>query len=236
MNKTLKKSILFTGLSVAMLTAGPSFAACMQGPYVSGNLAATWLQTQNYQVSSAAFTGTGNLHLPSDTGWGAGLAVGSQNGPYRLEAALDYLTNRVKNATLNLPGNAPIPINASGRVSATTLMVNGYYDFMPDAVWTPYVGVGLGVANINARFSGNDGLGDTGGIHDSDNEFAYQGIVGASWKVAERVKANIDYRYLSTSKANFNASANVSSTPINAQAQSRYTNNRVTAGVTYYFD
>ena len=235
MNKKLTQSLLIGGFSVAMLTAGPSFAACMNGPYISGNLGATWLQTQRFDLQNVQPVSVGgNLRLPSDTGWSGGLAVGSQNGPYRLEAAVDYLSNHVKDSTINIAGMSSLGLQSSGRVSATTLLVNGYYDFMPDAMWTPYAGVGLGVANINANVSLFEPISGTAArMHDNDNEFAYQGILGASWKLNNRVKANVDYRYLSTSKATFNASDNQGDT---GQLKSRYTSNRVTAGVTYYFE
>ena len=234
MDKKLKQTVLLAGFSVAMLTAGSSFAACMDGPYVSGNLAATWLQTQNNQILSPVLSSGGSLRLPSDTGWGGGLAVGSQNGPYRLELALDYLTNDIKNPTASAPSLPAFAIQGSRRLSATTLLINGYYDFMPQAIWTPYLGVGLGAANLNTRVSVFEPIsGISARVHDDSTRFAYQGIAGASWKVASHTKASLDYRYLSTARAVFNGNDSLGDT---GQLRSRYTSNRITAGLSCYFD
>ena len=235
MNKKLKKSILLTGLSLTMLTAGSSFAAGMEGPYVSGNLAASSLKTQKYDLDID--TPPVTLRVPSEVGWGGGLAVGSQNGPYRLEAALDYLTNQVGPGSFTVEDSLPQGALFSGKVSATTLLINGYYDVMPQATWTPYVGIGLGVAHLKENVALLDPKSPDPKpfVHDDANQFAYQGIVGASWKISDRAKANVDYRCLSTTKATFNVSGD-GAKAASAQVKDRYTNNRVTAGMTYYFD
>lgn len=243
MHKILKQSILilFTGFSVAMLVTEFSLAASMEGFYVSGDLAANWLKTQTYKVNiSNAPVGT-TVDLRSKTGWGGGLAVGSQSGPYRLEAALDFLSNKTKNGTANLQGGWPgtPSLTTSGRVTATPLLINGYYDFRPTALWTPYLGIGLGVANINVNVSAVEPISDTfARVHDNSTEFAYQGIAGVSWKVTNRMKVNLDYRYLRTETATFNVTDQV---PDFFQQgvgviKGHYESSRVLGGVAYYFD
>ena len=118
MNTKLKQSILFAGFSVAMLTAASSFAANSDGPYVSGNL-------------GASFSSSSNWNLPTNTGFTGGVAVGSQSGPYAVEFAVDYLTYTVRDTTkFSWPvgtSNAATDLTATGRISATTFFVNGFY-------------------------------------------------------------------------------------------------------------
>ena len=234
MYKKLQQAILFTGLSIVTLLTGSNAVAAMGGDYyVSANLAANWLQTQNYRLMTGNEGPGSFLRLPSDTGMSGGLAIGVQNEAYRLEAALDYFINNVKNGT-QYDGFFLAPVSASGKVITTALLVNGYYDFMPQSIWTPYVGVGLGIANIHPSFSTNSPqLFIATTLHDNTVAFACQGIAGVAWKVSEHVKATLDYRYLRTATATFTIVDGLRSS---GTALSRYASNRVTGGVSYYFN
>ena len=258
-NTKLKQSTLFSSFLVAMLATSVSSAAFMDGCYVSGNAAANWLKTQTYRVRDQSAPSGTTVDLRSNSGWGGGLAIGSESGPYRLEAAADFLSNPVKNATAYLPGGFPsvAQLSTSGWVKATTLLVNGYYDFKPQKSWTPYLGLGLGVANIHPNLSAFEPVSQLSpSLHDNSTEFAYEGIAGFSWRVAKRVKANIDYRYLRTSTATFEVSDNTpssgggggggfegkgeggggSSASSPTIAKARYASSRVVGGLAYYFD
>ena len=245
MNTMLKQLILLVSLSIALLVTAIGAPASMEGTYLSGNLAANWLKTQTYKVQDPDAPAGATVNLRSKTGWGGGLAVGSQSGPYRLEAALDFLSNKTKNGTAHLQGfglGSPSLIT-SGRVTATPLLINGYYDFKPAGMWTPYVGVGLGVANLKVNVSAAhvdpESSVTFARVHDNSTEFAYQGIAGLSWRVTDRVKANIDYRHLRTETATFNVTDLL---PFSAGevgvgiVKSHYESNRAVGSIAYYFD
>lgn len=253
-NTKLKQAIIFSSFLGSMLATGLSSASFMDGCYVNANGGANWLKTQMYRVRDQnAPLGT-TVDLRNNSGWNGGIAIGSQAESYRLEAAMDFLSNSVKNATAYFP--RIVPLSASGRVRATTLLVNGYYDFKPQTSWTPYLGLGLGVANIHPNVSAFEPESQVSAqLRDDSTEFAYQGIAGVSWSLAKRVKVNLDYRYLRTSTATFGVSSSASSgggggegigegeggggeqSTVNRPiVKARYASSRVVAGLAYYFD
>jgi len=89
---------------------------------------------------------------------------------------------------------------ASGEALATSLMVNAIYDLDVDSVVKPYVGVGVGLADVNIKngtpFGGSS-------INKSDSVTAAQGIVGASYAMNDKIDLFGDYRYYKTAKADF---------------------------------
>ena len=73
-------------------------------------------------------------------------------------------------------------------------MGNFYYDFMAGGAFVPYVGVGAGVAFLNA-----------GALGDSVNstQFAYQAMVGVGYNINEVFRVNLEGRYMGTTTPNF---------------------------------
>ncbi|MDG1858895.1 MAG: outer membrane beta-barrel protein, partial [Emcibacteraceae bacterium] len=72
----------------------------------------------------------------------------------------------------------------------------GYYDFMPEAEFTPYVGVGVGYADTTVVFAPSDVA-----VADSGNGgLAYQGILGGLYNVSENTSVFAEYRYFGRSK------------------------------------
>lgn len=247
MNTMLKQLLLLVGLSITLLATVIAAPASINGYYLSGDLAANWLKTQTYKVQTSDAPLGATVDLRSKLGWGGGLAVGSQSGPYRLEAALDFLSNKTKNATAALSKvwwtgePALLSLPTSGRATATTLLVNGYYDFRPLALWTPYVGVGLGVANLAVNVSTVHvdpfSFVTLARVHDNSTEFAYQGIAGFSWKVTDHLKANMDYRYLRTVTATFNVTDQSPFSDFGVGIiKGHYQSNRALGSLAYYFD
>jgi len=219
----MKKTLLKTAAIVlcTSMAATPSFANNMQGAYVNGNLGATQFPGLTYKDSH-----DNSLSLSSKLGLAGGLALGSQNDNMRIELAVNYWENRIKRATLQRSGITPNLYTNSGTGSILLGMINGYYDFSPQQALTPYLGLGIGVAQFR-----EDMLFDsTYKVHSKDNDIAYQAIVGAAWDVAPCVKANLDYRYLITGPQKINVDEPLS--PSNLR--SNYQNHRVSAGLTYY--
>ena len=88
----------------------------------------------------------------------------------------------------------------NGDLRTTTIMGNVYYDFHTGTQFTPYIGAGLGGANISVAKS--NGLGMTKG---SDNELAYQFMAGISYTPESMPKTDwsIGYHYLGTTSPQF---------------------------------
>lgn len=84
----------------------------------------------------------------------------------------------------------------TGKSSTWALMANAYYDVNLDMALTPYLGVGIGFADVNNTFAPSDvPVADAGG-----STFAYQFIAGSSYDLGEEWSIFADYRYFATSK------------------------------------
>ena len=75
-------------------------------------------------------------------------------------------------------------------------MANAYYDFKNESRYTPFVGGGLGVANVEYDIDKIDG--DKINEKDDDNVMAYQIILGGSFAATERLNIDLQYRYFAT--------------------------------------
>ena len=182
--------------------------------YVSG--AGIWNILSDEKVRDT--TNPNSLKADFDKGWGANIALGVRlNSNYRAEIEGGYRDNMVR----NIDGATS---QGSGRNRAITLMVNGLYDFVNTSPFTPYIGVGIGMADI--RYS-HVRLSDTTTIQDSNLVPAAQGIVGVSYKVTNNVSLYTNYQYLVTSRYKLKSE--------NAVGSDQYHSNSILVGVTYNF-
>src|SRR5665213_566656 len=120
------------------LAIGCGVAAALAGTpgyYVSGEGGVFLLP--DLQLNSVTL---GKRHDGFGTGYAVGGAAGYDYGNgWRLE--MDSLYQHTDLSRLN---GAP----AKGHLSSTSVMANATYDLLPDAKFTPYVGAGIGVANV----------------------------------------------------------------------------------------
>jgi opacity protein-like surface antigen len=121
-------------------------------------------------------------------GWLAGGAVGFRVNQIRFEVAARHSLSEAEKVTL---GATPIP--TSGDLTVTAGLANVYYDF--DLGWPiePFIGAGIGVANVKleAKASGN-----TFQIDDDQNEIAWNATTGVSIAIADSLVLFLRYRYL----------------------------------------
>jgi len=156
------------------------------GNYVSGNLGAVFVEDADWddRWDSGEFT--------FDTGIGLTAALGSTLGNgARGEIELGYRSNDFDKVKFDGGGSYGL----DGDVSTLSLMGNAYYDFPVGGPLTPFIGGGLGIANITADI---DDVGD-----DDDTVFAYQFILGAGLVASEVVTVDLQYRYFATSDPEF---------------------------------
>jgi OOP family OmpA-OmpF porin len=169
-------------LATAFLTAASAAAMAQQttGLYLGLGGGANWARDADIEGGGI------NSEAEYDTGWAAIGAVGYGFGNgLRLELELGYRDNDVD----SVRGVT----SASGSTNVWSAMVNALYDVPTGWVVNPYIGAGIGYARVKA-----DGItaSPTVTVDDSDNVFAYQGIVGA-----------LDYRYFATLDPEFSTSA-----------------------------
>lgn len=162
----------------------------MANPYVSANFGLVNLSDSDWNdgFDSGKFT--------FDNGFAFLGAIGGEfAGDFRGELELGYRSNDIDRLHIDGFGSASV----GGDVTTISLMVNLIKDFPLGTGFTPFIGAGIGMANIEAeiRFAG---LSDK----EDDNVFAYQFFAGGGIDLAPNVKLDLQYRYFATSDPDFN--------------------------------
>lgn len=175
----------------AMLIGGPSVSAVQAaGPnYVS--VFGGFNSLDDPDIS----TSTGELSSDADGGFGVGIAIGrwfDTQRHWRAEVEASYRENDIDSS-----GTAG---GSEGEINSVNYMVNGYYDFRPDSIFSPYLGAGIGFADIDVE--GLD-LGSAGTLDDDDSVFSYQLIGGVSYQATATIDLFGELRYLATEDAEF---------------------------------
>ena len=88
-----------------------------------------------------------------------------------------------------------------GRVTADSLLLNVYGVFHDSSRWAPYIGLGVGVARIEAS-----DLKVTSWPMSSDSAFvlAYQAGAGIDFALTDHLNLDLGYRFFSSTKPKFN--------------------------------
>jgi opacity protein-like surface antigen len=191
-------------LAALLATAAP---ACAAGPYVSGNVGASFLQDADNSNSSPVV----DVKSSYDPGWvvsGAagygfanGLRVEGEIG-YR-QVSLDQL--KVNNdgglgAALGLGSLNGLTTNVEGNETALSAMANAWYDVKTGTPFTPYVGGGVGLARVSLN---NVSVAGVTLVDDDDVAFAYQLGAGVAYALTQNVALTLDYRFFSVVDATF---------------------------------
>jgi len=109
-----------------------------------------------------------------DAGGQGALAWGATVGNnWRAEIALGYRSQKV-DGVLTTTGNSKFDVDGS-KVSTFSVDINGYYDFPVAGPVKPYLGAGIGVAQVKI----DDGL-----LDDKGDALTLQGMAGASYAVS----------------------------------------------------
>lgn len=158
--------------------------------YVGARGGASWFTDSSYDTLGS------NIDQSYDTGYFFGGMIGYDfGGPgpgFRAEAELNYLqadidTQRRNGVTFNGAG-------ASGDTSVLAGFASLYYDLPFSAGITPFVGGGIGLANVDLEDHGIAGTGTF--MEDSGNAFAWHVTAGADIAMTEQASLELGYRYL----------------------------------------
>lgn len=168
-------AITLVVLAVAM---GLGISNASAEMYFSGNAGAVWANDSDID----SVFGTGEISF--DPGFGITAALGHVYGNgFRSEAEFGYRNNDIDE------------ISIDGDVTSLSFMVNGFYDFMPGNTFTPFVGAGIGFANVEGDI---DGFGS-----EDDNVFAYQVAAGMAFAVNRSMNIDLQYRFFGTEDPDF---------------------------------
>ena len=190
----MKKISLFgiVGAIALLVSTVSAKADPIPGWYVGAGAAATM------PTDSDSTVGNADNKITFDTGWGVlgDLGYGWSNG-FRAEGEIaEFRTNADK-----INGASGI----NGRINNVDFMGNLYYDFRTGTNWTPYIGGGIGLSSVDADHIGT--LTNGGSFNDSSLEFAFQGIAGVAYQVADNWSVTTDYRYTRTTDPTFKTTA-----------------------------
>jgi opacity protein-like surface antigen len=174
---------------VALVFITTSAHAADKGMYFSGNAGLSILSDADNEQFGVV------LESSYDPGFNVGGAIGYNYGSARAEAEIAYHRNDVDEVSafgIGVPGD--------GTVSALSFMVNGYYDFHSgNSPWVPYLGGGIGVANVDADIS----VIGLQFVDDSATVFAYQLMAGLGFNINPTTTLTMGYRYFGTTDPEF---------------------------------
>jgi opacity protein-like surface antigen len=189
----MKKVLLFCLATMIMVGLTASFSLAAAGPYMSIQGGATWLEDADLDYDIIPSSDL-SVEAEFDTGFNMGVAVGYDYGPARLEAEVAYRQNDFDKFKGQFLGFG-FEDSADGDVSATSLMVNAYWDLPTGGPITPYIGGGVGFANVS--FNEVEDLGFEF-IDDDDNVLAYQAAAGIAFDINPNLALDLGYRYFAT--------------------------------------
>lgn len=123
-------------------------------------------------LDDADVSGTSTGELGFDTGWAVTGSIGYLLAdPLRIEFEAGYHENDMDNVTLGGVSSA-----STGHVRIASYMVNAFYDMRSGSQFIPYIGGGVGVAQV--KVSHDSGLSN---LDDQDTVLAYQGMAGIAY-------------------------------------------------------
>lgn len=203
--------LTIAAVGLATLSYG-SAGAAPQGPFIGIMGGANFAGEED--VSGALI----NRSVDTDTGWAAVPSIGYRHSSgIRTELELGYRKNDVD----SISGAS----NSSGEIKAKSVMLNLLYDVKTNGRFSPYIGGGVGIANV--RYDNVNPVG-IGGITDKDDVFAYQGMAGLSYAVNDAVELAAEYRYFATRDPDLRTSAGLA-------VESKYETHAALVGLRWNF-
>lgn len=235
MSQLILRYRLFAAASGVALLSALGTAQAGQGWYVAGNVGAAFVNDS----SSTATDSVGNS-ISFDTEFDPGFVVSGAAGygwnNLRAEGEISYRKNDVDSLTVTnvtLAGvgsfNTAASFSGGGDVSALGIMANVWYDFPTGGKLVPFVGGGIGVAEVSL----NDVTGNVAGVDalladDSDWVFAYQIGAGIGYAFNPNLTLTLDYRLFGTADPEFKD-------PTGVPFDGEYLSHNVHAGLRYQF-
>jgi opacity protein-like surface antigen len=161
--------------------------------YLRGDIGYAW-GTVGGAESTPPFPNPTNNTLGN--GMTAGVGGGVKSDWIRTDVTLDYL------APLKYQGTVATTNDTSAKVTAFTALFNGYLDLGSWYRITPYVGAGLGAAQIRVfDYSSTASPPFASGTSRAQWKFAWAAMVGVGYVVAPNLMIDLGYRYLNLGDA-----------------------------------
>ncbi len=202
----MKKTFSVLLVAVLSLFAVPAFAGIV---YVSGSGGFTGVEdsTTDYSLEGSAVSL--NTEVSFEAGWNAGGAIGYDFGMFRTDFEFGYRKNGLESITWD-----GISESLTENITVMSYLANGYFDFDTSTAFTPYVGFGVGFANIEIPA-------------DTDSVFAYKITAGLEYALSPAFSLTGDYTFFGTSDSKFTDSG--------VTIESEYDSHNINAGIRLNF-
>ena len=168
-------------INCLLITLTLSSVSAKDKAYFGGQISAVMVEDSPLSVGSFDI-----LDMEFKPGYGIAAIGGYDYGDFRLEGEITYRTNDID--TISMSTMSLNDVDAD--VSTLSLMVNGFYDVETDTPFAPYIGGGVGFANVDLD-------------SEDDIVFAYQLGLGVGYAIDENVTLDLGYRYFATSNPEF---------------------------------
>lgn len=177
----------------------------------SGDYFPTWYLGVRGNVNAMQGDDLGTYPLPKTSwnpGFGGGVSVGMKMpraliqplSGLSFEGEISHYMQQIDNDRTTIV--FPLMASSDGErdYDVTSYMVNAYYHFPTSTIFTPYIGGGIGTADIELASANEAPL--SGG---EDTVAAWQGMIGLTFEEDPRALTewNVGYRYFTTDDAEF---------------------------------
>lgn len=167
------------------------------------------------------FGGDGNL----DGGWLASAGIGrSFASGVRIEGEFAHRSSDIENSSGVAPG---------AEASVTSVLANAIFDFNRGGHFQPYLGAGVGVAQVDASSFNNAVIpGDLVGFDDTDTNLAYQILAGVGVGLGGQLTLDLGYRYFAAPDLEFSGRGPLG---VTRDFEADYDHHAATAGLRWGF-
>lgn len=189
-----RTSQIIITLCLPLLLCGPVMAQ-HTGPYVGALLGGSALMNAKSSDNLGEFGLKFNPALTGSAVLGWDFGPGNPVGEGRVEIEYTRRSNSLDQVKF-----AQGSFNGGGNVTADSLLLNAFGVYHSDSSWSPYLGVGVGAARIEASDMTVTGQPLGSG---SAFVFAYQLGTGIDVALTDYLNLDLGYRFFSSSKPKF---------------------------------
>lgn len=191
-----------------------------KGWYLRGDVSTIFIRPKKahtFSTFSGASYSNGTVTSSSfkENSFSGGIGVGYRfNDVFRADTTVDVFSGSaaVSGTGVDTCAGAPVNTNcalsSSGKFTSYSVMANAYVDLATIAKFTPYVGAGIGAAQVNwGEFNGTGSCVDGGGVCGATADVSVKNagvsqwrttwalMAGVSYDLSERAKLDLGYRY-----------------------------------------
>jgi opacity protein-like surface antigen len=212
-NRSLATTTLITAIAAGLVAIAPQSAHAQYIGKSSSDNFPVWYIGLRGSINTLKGSDLGTYPLP-DTDYDPGFAVGASVGvkmprafiqPLRglsFEAEISRYWQKIDNNRTDF--FFPLMVASEGErdFDVTSYMINAFYDIPTNTMFTPYIGGGIGYADVSLQ---RDPVAPLQNTDDEDEVAAWQAMIGLNFEEDPRslTQWHLGYRYFTTEDAEF---------------------------------